>query len=220
MNSPPSDSDRCEIQPDKTDLPPSSHPALRETRLPRPGVRVEDEEAVARAHAEEEEDCVTGTTDGQPDSRTGHVSHVSVSFSGTSVSGEAPNSMCVLREVCFFLDMSSGAAPAHCGRLPTISSRCLPFPSGRLLLTVAQCLPFPLGAYLCLPFPKMLLLLTLVGAYLFTPFRSYIILYVNGDGVSTVTGWAPPHPAHCTGAPVPNGPFLFPPSGNSLPLQP
>ena len=85
-----------------------------------------DEEAVARAHAEEEEDCVTGTTDGQPDSRTSHVSHVSVSFSGTRVSGEAPNSMCVLREVCFFLDMSSGAAPAYCGRMSTISLRCLP----------------------------------------------------------------------------------------------
>ena len=29
LNSPPSDSDRCEIQPDKTDLPPSSHPSGR-----------------------------------------------------------------------------------------------------------------------------------------------------------------------------------------------
>ena len=174
-----------------------------------------DEEAVARAHAEEEEDCVTGTTDGQPDSRTSHVSHVSVSFSGTSVSGEAPNSMCVLREVCFFLDMSSGAAPAHCGRLPTISSRCLPFPSGRPLLTVAQCLPFPLGAYLCLPFPKMLLLLTLVGAYLFTPFRSYIILYVNGDGVGT-----PPTPPIVPGPRSQTGHSFFPLAAAAYPCNP
>ena len=32
------------------------------------------------------------------------------------------------------------------------------------------------------------------------PFRSYIILYVNGDGVGRVDT------PHCTGAPVPNGP--------------
>ena len=36
-----------------------------------------------------------------------------------------------------------------------------------------------------------------------TPFRTYIILYVNGDGV---VRWGHPH---CTGAPVPNGPPLF-----------
>ena len=35
------------------------------------------------------------------------------------------------------------------------------------------------------------------------PFRSYIILYVNGDGGDRV------RTPHCTGAPVPNGPPLF-----------
>ena len=111
----------------------------------------------------------------------------------------------------FFGGLWSGAGPAYTGGVATISSGRRPFPPGRILLTLAGWLPFPQSGDHWRPFPFWLSLLTLVGGGRISPFRSYIILYVNGDGVGT---------PHCTGAPVPNGPFLFPSSGSSLPLQP
>ena len=82
---------------------------------------------------------------------------------------------------------------------PTILSGCRLFPPGRPLLTMMGCRLFPPAADYCRLFPETRFLHTRVGADYLSPFRSYIILYVNGDGGGRV------RTPHCTGAPVPNG---------------
>jgi len=93
----------------------------------------------------------------------------------------------------FFGSVWSETGPAYTGGVATISSGRRPFPPGRTLLTLAGWLPFPRSGDHWRPFPFWLLLLTLVGGdHIFT-FRSYIILYVNGDGVGTPP---PPRPLY------------------------
>ena len=87
--------------------------------------------------------------------------------------------------------------------VPTRLSGCRLRSPGRPLLTMMGCRLRPPVADWCRLVPKTQLLHTRDGADRPTPFRSYIILYVNGDGGDRV------RTPHCTGAPVPNGPFLF-----------
>ena len=72
-------------------------------------------------------------------------------------------------------------------------------PPGRPLLTMMGCRLCPPAADFGRLCPQTQLLHTRDGADRPTPFRSYIILYVNGDGGDRV------RTPHCTGAPVPSG---------------
>ena len=89
----------------------------------------------------------------------------------------------------------------YCKRgVPTLLSGCRLCPPGRPLLTMMGCRLCPPAADFGRLCPETQLLHTRDGADRPTPFRSYIILYVNGDGGDRV------RTPHCTGAPVPNGP--------------
>ena len=83
--------------------------------------------------------------------------------------------------------------------VPTRLSGCRLRSPGRPLLTMMGCRLRPPVADWCRLVPKTQLLHTRDGADRPTPFRSYIILYVNGDGGDRV------RTPHCTGAPVPSG---------------
>ena len=83
--------------------------------------------------------------------------------------------------------------------VPTRLSGCRLRSPGRPLLTMMGCRLRPPVADWCRLVPKAQLLHTRDGADRPTPFRSYIILYVNGDGGDRV------RTPHCTGAPAPNG---------------
>ena len=83
--------------------------------------------------------------------------------------------------------------------VPTRLSGCRLRSPGRPLLTMMGCRLRPPVADWCRLVPKTQLLHTRDGADRPTPFRSYIILYVNGDGGDRV------RTPHCTGAPAPNG---------------
>ena len=83
--------------------------------------------------------------------------------------------------------------------VPTRLSGCRLRSPGRPLLTMMGCRLRPPVADWCRLVPKTQLLHTRDGADRPTPFRSHIILYVNGDGGGRV------RTPHCTGAPAPNG---------------
>ena len=98
-------------------------------------------------------------------------------------------------KTCFFQE------PYFYGKrgVPTRLSGCRLRSPGRPLLTMMGCRLRPPVADWCRLVPKTQLLHTRDGADRPTPFRSYIILYVNGDGGDRV------RTPHCTGAPAPNG---------------
>ena len=82
----------------------------------------------------------------------------------------------------YFGSSCPGRIPAYQGRVATISSKWRPFPPGRFLLTRDGWLPLiPSGDH-WRPFPFWPFLLTRLGGDHYSPFRTYIILYVNGDG--------------------------------------